>query len=275
LRSHAPDYRISLDELAALLTPATRLVCISHCSNIFGTINPIEEIAEIVHRAGALLCVDGVGFAPHREIDVRRWNVDFYVFSLYKTFGPHYALLYGRKKLLKRLPGIHHVFISEDAVPYKLQPGGTIYEFVYAAAAIPAYFEKLGRRLCASDAGAERRSAACRWVAEQEEALSERFLTFLNSRSDVLVIGSRRSDACIRVPIISFICGRDSRAVSEAVGRAGLTLRHGTFSAYRYCQQQKLDARGGVLRASFAHYNSLDDVDRLISALSPALSESS
>ena len=84
----------------------------THTSNILGTINPIREIADAVHARGALLCVDGVAYAPHRAIDVQALDVDFYAFSFYKTYGPHHALLYGRRDLLVDLPSRSFDFIA-------------------------------------------------------------------------------------------------------------------------------------------------------------------
>jgi cysteine desulfurase family protein (TIGR01976 family) len=271
-RVRTPSYTLSVDDLHELLTSRTRLVCVCHCSNLFGTINPIESIADVVHRRGAWLCVDGVGLAPHREIDVQRLKADFYVFSLYKTFGPHYALLYSRRSILRSLPGLNHFFIDQHSVPYKLQPGGTVFELVYAAAGIVDYLERLGAHMTQSRDPAAQRAAAYAGIAAHERALTEPLLAFLNSRPDVVVIGNRGTDECVRVPIISFVVnGRDSREISEEIAGKGLSLRYGTFYAYRYCRDQGLDARHGVLRASFAHYNSLEDVGQLIDVLKAVL----
>ncbi len=129
-----------IDDLENLLSSRTKLVAMVHVSNILGTINPIKKIAEVVHQSGALFCVDGVAYAPHRLIDVQELNVDFYVFSTYKTYGPHQAIMYGRLDLLKDMDGINHYFISKDDVPYKFQPGNFNYELAYSLLGITNYF---------------------------------------------------------------------------------------------------------------------------------------
>jgi selenocysteine lyase/cysteine desulfurase len=93
----------------------------------------VEEITRFVHGRGAKVCVDGVAYAPHRLVDVHAWDVDFYVLSLYKVFGPHLGLLYGKREHLLELSNINHLFLGKDAIPYKLQPGNLSYELAYAA----------------------------------------------------------------------------------------------------------------------------------------------
>ncbi|HER20399.1 MAG TPA: aminotransferase class V-fold PLP-dependent enzyme, partial [Chromatiales bacterium] len=112
------------DDLAALLTDRTRLICFSQCSNITGGFNDVPAIARMAHEAGALVCVDGVAFAPHRQVDVRAWDVDFYLCSTYKIYGPHLGLLYGKRDHLLNARGQNHYFIAESDIPLKLNPGG-------------------------------------------------------------------------------------------------------------------------------------------------------
>ncbi len=139
-------FTLDLDELRKLMTEKTRLVAFTHVSNILGTINPIGEITQIIHEHGAKVCVDGVAYAPHRLVDVQKWDVDFYVFSLYKVYGPHFALMFGKREHLKELPGINHFFIGENEVPYKLQPGSMNYELSWGSTGIIEYFEDIYSR---------------------------------------------------------------------------------------------------------------------------------
>ena len=133
-----------LDALDRLMGPRTRLVCVTHASNILGTINPIRDIADFVHARGAKICVDGVAYAPHRAIDVQALDVDFYVFSLYKTYGPHLAVMYGRYAHLLELDGLYHYFYGKEKVSAKLEPGNPNYELAWGCAAIVDYLETLG-----------------------------------------------------------------------------------------------------------------------------------
>ncbi|MCB0806685.1 MAG: aminotransferase class V-fold PLP-dependent enzyme, partial [Bacteroidales bacterium] len=116
------NWQLELDDLKKLLSPKTKLVAFTHVSNLLGMINPVKEITKLVHDHGAQVCVDGVAYAPHRSIDLAAWDVDFYVFSLYKVYGPHYSILFGKKEYLLNLPGINHFFIGESDIPYKFQP---------------------------------------------------------------------------------------------------------------------------------------------------------
>jgi selenocysteine lyase/cysteine desulfurase len=133
-----------VEDLTPLLGPRTKLVAMTHASNILGTINPVRQIADLVHEHGAWLCVDGVGFAPHRAVDVRALDADFYAFSFYKTFGPHHAVLYGKLDLLRELPGHGFYFISEEDVPYKFQPGNVNYELSYSLLGLLEYLTEIG-----------------------------------------------------------------------------------------------------------------------------------
>ncbi|KAJ3075614.1 hypothetical protein HDU98_007425 [Podochytrium sp. JEL0797] len=137
---------LELNDLDTLLTPHTRLVCVTHCSNILGTINDIQTIAQHVHTIpGAEICVDGVAFAPHRVIDVKELDVDYYAFSWYKVYGPHVSQLYTAKRAFSRLSSLAHFFIPEAEHPYAMQPGNVNYELTASLPAVLAYIGDLGR----------------------------------------------------------------------------------------------------------------------------------
>ncbi len=141
-----PDtWSLRLEDLEPQMTKRTRLVALTHASNILGGINPIKEITKFVHDRGAMVCVDGVAYAPHRPIDVVDLDVDFYAFSFYKLYGPHYALLYGKQEHLLRIPGINHFFIGQDDIPYKFQPGGVNYELCHGMMGLWDYLEGFAR----------------------------------------------------------------------------------------------------------------------------------
>jgi len=141
------SHELDLEGLERLLGPRTRLVCVTHCSNVLGTIMPIAEIARLVHAAGAELCVDGVALAPHRRVDVQALGCDWYVYSFYKTYGPHQAVLWGRFDRLLELASLNHFFIGKDRVPYKLQPGNVNYELSYGCIGIHDYLCEMGTAL--------------------------------------------------------------------------------------------------------------------------------
>ena len=239
------------EDLAPLLSPRTRLVAFTQASNLVGTVHDVAAITRLVHAHGARVCVDGVAFAPHRPIDVRGWDVDYYVCSVYKIYGPHLACLYGRH--FAELAGINHFFITD--APYKLQPGHAPYELVAALGAVVDYLESL-------DFAA---------VAAHERALAAALLDFLATRRRVQLVGERAASPT-RVPTISFtVDGLHAADVVRAVDAARIGIKHGDFYARRLVDRLGLGARGGVVRASMVHYNTLDEVARLCAALEPLL----
>ncbi len=252
--------------LAGLLTDRTKLVCVNHVSNILGTINPIREFADVVHAHGAKICVDGVAYAPHRLIDVQAFDADYYVFSFYKAYGPHHAALIARRDDLRDLPGINHFFVSEDEIPYKFQPGNANYELSYGCIGISDYLIELAKHhTSAEDHEREYLAHAFGLIAAHEQILSARLLEYLKSVPGVRIIGDERADAGVRVPTISFVVeDQDSRAIVEHIDRFGIGIRYGDFYARRLIEALGLEKQNGVVRVSMAHYNTEEEVDRLI-----------
>lgn len=263
-----PTGRLSLADLEALLGDKTRLVCVHHVSNILGLINPIAEIAELAHRYGAKIVVDGVAFAPHRAIDVRAWNVDYYIFSIYKCYGAHTAVMYGKYELLAELDGLYHYFYGKEMVPGKLEPGNANYELNYAITAIVAYLAELGRR--AGGTGDDRAllEAGYQAITAQEDVLTARLLSFLDAHPRTRVIGVPQNENSRRVPTVAFrIDGMNSKDVCAAMDTHHIAIRHGDFHSRRLVEALGEIGEGGPLRASLVHYNSLEQVDRLTAAL--------
>ncbi len=257
-----------LDVLDRLLNDRTRLVAVTHASNILGSILPIPAIAELVHARGAEICVDGVALAPHRAVDVQALDVDYYAFSFYKTYGPHYAVLYGRHEKLLELDGLYHYFYGKEKVPAKLEPGNTNYELAWGTTAIVDYLDELGGGT-GDHAAIE---AAFALIADHEAVIGGRFLDYLGSRNDVRIVGSRTADPLRRVPTISFkVDGHDSAAVVRAVDADRIGVRYGHFASRRLVESLGLAPKNGVIRASMVHYNTVEEVDRLIESLERAL----
>lgn len=268
-----PDsLELELDDLQALLGDKTRYVAVTHASNILGSINPVAEIARRVHAVGAQLCVDAVAYAPHRLVDVQASGADFYVYSFYKTFGPHFAVLWGRRDLLLDFPSLNHFFIGQDVVPYKLQPGNVNYELSFGCIGISDYLLDIANQLGIQGSERERMQAAFDAFEIQEDALAERLLGFLRQRPGVRIIGKTSVQA--RVPTISFVVeGVRSEAVVLKVDEQRIGIRFGDFYARRLIEALGLAPQGGVVRVSLAHYNTLEEIDRLIAALDQAITE--
>ena len=266
-----PDtYVLEIEKLEGLLSPQTRLVAFTHASNVIGSVNPVKAITELAHSKVAMVCVDGVAYAPHRLIDVREWDVDFYVFSFYKTYGPHYAMLYGRRDILLGLPGNNHFFIGQDELPYKFQPGNVNFEFAWGLTGLPAYLERLYDHHFPGNGNLQVRdklAGAFNLIASHERALSEHLLAFLRSRAGVRIIGQPEATDT-RVPTISFIVdGRDSADIVSEVDRHRFGIRYGDFYARRLIDKLELRSLNGVVRVSMVHYNTLEEVDRLVEVL--------
>lgn len=262
---------LDLGDLDALLSGRTRLVCVTHTSNVLGRINPVAEIARRVHAGGAQLFVDGVAFAPHRLIDVQALDADFYMFSFYKVFGPHISLLYGRLEHLRALPNINHGFVGEDAVPYKLQPGNVNYELTSSLRAITDYLEELGERVQPGTMGRAALAAAYGAIAAHEAALAGLLLDRLRDRPRVRVIGPDSADPDVRVATVSFVVGgRASSEYPRFLDDRHIAIRYGHFYARRLMDDAGLDPVEGVIRVSMAHYNTVQDVNRLIEGLDAA-----
>ncbi len=262
-----------LSDLEALLSDKTRLVAFTHVSNIFGSIMPVREITDTIHAYGALACVDGVAFAPHRAVDVQALGADFYGFSLYKVYGPHHAALYGRYDALRdHAANINHYFYGEERVPNKLEPGNPNYELAYGCVGIIDYLEEFALKHGVNATGRPAIEAAFDIMADHEADLSERLLSFLRSRNDLEVIGTASAHRERRVPTISFIHkGRSSESLVRKVDQSGIGIRFGDFHSKRLVNAIGTGMPDGVIRVSAVHYNTLSEMDRLIDALKAAL----
>lgn len=269
------DFSLSLDTLAELMSPRTQLVAVTHTSNVLGAINPIKEIADLVHAHGAKICVDGVAYAPHRAIDVQALGVDYYAFSYYKVFGPHYAMLYGRKHLLEALPGFNHYFIGNDTLPYKFQPGNTNFELAYGLLGIWDYLTAIAKQATGQSYTPYDHQIiqdAFALIQAHEEQLAERLLSFLHSQASVRIIGPQTAYAHQRVATISFVVeGMLSDQLVEQVDPHHIGIRFGDFYAKKLIEGLDLVGQRGVVRVSLVHYNSLEEVDRLIEILATIL----
>lgn len=258
------------EDLEPLLGPRTRLVAFTHCSNVVGTIHDAAALVRRIHAAGAMACVDGVAFAPHRLVDVTAIGADFYAVSLYKTYGPHLALLYGRLDRLREARSQNHFFYGEDDLPHKLEPGSVPHELAASLPAIPEYLLDLESRLPGGGAGHERARLARAFdaIAAHESALVAPLLEFLRGRRGVRLVGEPGADPARRVPTVAFsVDGRDAAEIPAALDAEGVAIRYGHFYARRAIEAMGLLPRNGIVRVSMVHYNTPAEVARLVEAL--------
>ena len=262
--------QLETDDLLALMTDKTRMVCVTHVSNVLGNINPIKDWAKLVHDQGAQICVDGVAYAPHRSIDVQDWDVDYYVFSTYKTFGPHQAVMYGKQALLEAMPGLNHEFITTS--PYKFQPGNLNYELSYSLKGVVEYLCELGSDSDTIELNRDNLDKAFDQIANHEARLVQKLIDFIASKPQLRVIGANTADPAQRVATLSFAHeSMDSKDIVEAVDPHKIGIRFGDFYAVELVKTLGLADQNGVVRVSLAHYNTKAEVEKLIDVLDDIL----
>ncbi|MEC3860197.1 aminotransferase class V-fold PLP-dependent enzyme [Mesobacterium sp. TK19101] len=249
-------------KLEPLLDENVRLVCFPHCSNVVGEINPVVEVTALAHAAGAFVCVDGVSYAPHGFPDVAALGADIYLFSAYKTYGPHQGILVIRRALGEVLPNQGHHF--NGATLYKrFTPAGPDHAQVAACAGMVDYVELLAAH---HGVGA---GAMHGLMRDQEVRLLQPLLDAVKGRNAVRLLGPDRAER--RAPTVALALNRPARPVAEALAARGIMADGGDFYAQRPLQAMGVDPDQGVLRLSFVHYTSEDEVARLIAALDEVL----
>ena len=260
---------LEIEDLKALLTNKTKIVAVTHCSNIVGSINNLQSIAKLVHEYNAFLVGDGVSYAPHGLPNVKDLDVDFYTFSLYKTYGPHLGLLYGKKEILNQLPNQNHEFLEGD-VPYTLNPGGPNHEELSCLVGIYEYFNNLYDHHFPDENNTLRKKIEKinELISNHEEQIANPLLEYLNSRNDIKLIGKKKIENKNRAPTISFtFVNQSSKKISDQLVKNGIATRNDNFYAWRCLKALGIDVDDGVVRTSMVHYNTHEDVDKLISVL--------
>ena len=258
------------EDLKAHLNDRTRLVAFPHCSNIVAHVNPVATLCEMAHAAGAVTVVDGVSYAGHGFPDVDALGTDIYLFSLYKTFGPHQGLMVVRRALLEKLANQSH-FFNEDELRKKLIPAGPDHAQIGAAGGIADYFDAVYQHHFPTQqaSAAERGHAVHSLFQTHESTLLQPLLDYLSDRNDVRLLGPR--DASVRAPTVAIALNKDPQATATALAKHKIMCWSGHFYAYRLIDALQVPVDTGALRLSFVHYTTQADVDQLISALDQTL----
>jgi cysteine desulfurase family protein (TIGR01976 family) len=254
------------EDLNDLLDDNVRLVCFPHCSNVVGEINPVAAITARAHAAGAFVCVDGVSYAPHGLPDVGNLGADIYLFSSYKTYGPHQGVMVIREALGRMLPNQAH-FFNDGPLYKRLTPAGPDHAQVAACAGILDYFDGLAAHHGGSGEAAP--PLVHDLMRDHEIKLLQPVLDFLSSRNSVRLLGP--SVAADRAPTVAVQTKRSADALAADLARRGIMAGAGDFYAVRALQGMKVAPEDGVLRLSFVHYTSQAEIDSLLSALEELL----
>jgi cysteine desulfurase family protein (TIGR01976 family) len=260
---------LEIETFESLLTDKTKIVAVTHCSNIVGTVNDLKKISDLAHKKNAIVIGDGVSFAPHGFPDVKELGVDFYTFSLYKTYGPHLALLYGKEDIVKKLPNQNHAFL-ENNYPYTINPGGPNHEELASLIGIYEYLMKLYKHHYNNNEQPIRKkiSQINELISSHEEEIANPILDYLSNRADFNLIGQKKIFNKNRAPTISFtIKNKTSKVVSDLLIANNIATRNDNFYAWRCLKALGIDTKDGIIRLSLVHYNSADDVKKLIFAL--------
>ncbi len=262
------DCTLDLDELRRALSPRTRLVAVGCASNASGTINPVAEIAALAHDVGAQVYLDAVHFTPHGLIDVVRWGCDYLACSAYKFFGPHVGLLWGRPALMAALE-TYKVRPAADTLPDRWMTGTQNHEGIAGVLAAIEYLADLGRRSAPS--AVDRRTALAAAFADigaYERQLSRQLIAGLLELPSVKIWGI--TDAARlhqRVPTVSITHRRLSAPeLAQRLGERGIFAWHGNFYALEFSESLGLEP-AGLVRLGLLHYNTTDEIERLLSVL--------
>jgi cysteine desulfurase family protein (TIGR01976 family) len=263
------DCTLDLDDLKRKITSKTKLVAVGYASNAVGTINPVAEITKLAHAGGALMFIDAVHYAPHGPIDVRALDCDFLVCSPYKFFGPHMGTLYGKREHLLRFHP-YKVRPAPDSLPDRWETGTQVQELIAGIGAAVDYLAELGRRCDPS--AKDRRSAllaAYRATRQHEMALLSRLVEGLLAIPGLRFFGisdpKRFNDRCSTVSLR--LANHTPTEVAAFLGERGIFTWDGNYYALNLTERLGVEGTGGLLRIGLVHYNTMEEVDRLLAAL--------
>ena len=268
--------RLDLEHLASLLTERTKLIAVGYASNAVGTINPIGRVAALARSVGAWLWVDAVHYAPHGPIDVQALGCDFLVCSAYKFFGPHVGVLWGRYELLDKLAA-YKVRPANPNPPYKFETGTLNHEGIAGVLAAVNYLDSVGQEYGAPFAAdldsysgrCKTLKQALKCIATYERSMFAAMLAEVQQIPGLKVYGltdpTYLTDRC---PTLAFtLAGFTPQQVARYLDQQGIFVWDGNYYAQAVTERLGLEKSGGMVRVGLVHYNTREEVDRLIAAL--------
>ena len=263
------DCTLDMDDLKRKLNTNTRLVAVGHASNSVGTINPVKEITRLAHAVGAKTYIDAVHYAPHGLIDVQELDCDFLVCSPYKFFGPHMGTLFGKREHLERLRP-YKVRPSHDEPPDRWETGTLMHELIAGVGAAVEYIAALGRRLDpAAKTRREALSTAYRTTVAYERNLITSLIEGLQAIPNLRIYGitdpQRFEERCSTLSLR--IGDHHPTAIAKFLAERGIFTWDGNYYALNLSERLGVEEKGGMLRIGLVHYNTIEEVDRLLAAL--------
>jgi cysteine desulfurase family protein (TIGR01976 family) len=262
------DCTLDLPVLKSLMTSKTKLVAVGAASNSVGTLNPLREIADAAHAAGALVFVDAVHYAPHGRIDVVKWDCDFLACSAYKFFGPHIGIMWGRKELLLEIEP-YKLRPAPDNLPGRWMTGTQNHECLAGVLAAINYAASIsGKGLKREISRRKQLDAAFDLIVDYETSLARQFLEGCAKISGLKVYGITSLDQLSRrVPTFSLrLSSMGPAAVAKRLAEQGIFTWHGNYYALELSEQLGMEPEG-MVRVGMVHYNTSQEVERLLDAL--------
>jgi len=258
--------RLETETIDMLIDDRTRLVAMTHASNAVGTITDPKPVIEAAHAVGALTYVDAVHYSPHGLVDVAALGTDFLAASAYKFFGPHTGCLYGRSEVLDAVDA-YKIRAAPDTPPDKWETGTQSFESLAGVAAAVDYIASLG----VGDTRRDQLRSAMEQIGVYERSLSERFLNAIATIPELTLYGRGVSDG--RTPTFAIsVDGMHPDTVAEVLGDQGIFVWSGDYYAVEVMHRLGVADQGGLVRIGFAHYNTAEEVDRVVTALREIMS---
>ena len=261
---------LALEDLANLLDDRVKLVVFPHCSNVVAAVNDVAAISALVRSAGAFTCVDGVSYAPHGLPDVGALGCDIYLFSAYKTYGPHQGIMVVRRALAEMLPNQGHYF-NGDYLEKKFTPAGPDHAQVASCAGMADYLDAVYAHHFDPPENSPRKKAVAvhDLFRQHEAAITQPLLDYVEAKNSTRLLGPVRAGE--RAPTVAIDLGRPAEAVARDLSAHGIMAGGGDFYAVRPLQAMGVDLAKGVLRLSMVHYTSHEDIDHVLNALDQVL----
>mgnify|MGYP003912634577 FL=1 len=261
---------LDVADLENLLDDKVRLVCFPHCSNVVAEINDVQAITARAHAAGAFVVVDGVSYAPHGFPNVGDLGCDVYLFSAYKTYGPHQGIMVIREGFGAELPNQGHYF-NGGTLYKRFTPAGPDHAQIAASAGMADYFEALSAHHGGPASGAAAGGFAHDLMRAHEVKLLQPLLDYLASKNSVRLLGPREAEGRAPTVAVALDGDRDAEATAAALGPHGIMAGGGDFYAVRPLTALGVDLERGVLRMSFVHYTSEGEIGKLIKVIDSVL----